>query len=36
MKEEKFIYESPVLEEADFGKFIAGGSADPNETPDGE
>ena len=26
MKEEKFIYESPALEEAKFGQFIAGES----------
>ncbi len=26
MKEEKFIYESPALEEAKFGQFISGES----------
>lgn len=26
MKEEKFIYESPALEEAKFGQFISGDS----------
>ena len=26
MKEQKFIYESPALEEAKFGQFIAGES----------
>ena len=26
MKEEKFTYESPALEEAKFGQFIAGNS----------
>ena len=26
MKEEKFIYESPALEEAKFGQFVSGDS----------
>ena len=33
MKEEKFTYESPALEEAKFGQFIAGESVG-NTLPD--
>ena len=38
MKDEKFVYENPALEEAHFGQFVAGASGEANDnlTPDGE
>ena len=35
---EKFEFETPILEEANFGQFVAGASGEANDnlTPDGE
>ena len=35
---EKFEFETPILEEARFGQFVAGASGEANDnlTPDGE
>jgi len=35
---EKFEFETPILEEAHFGQFVAGASGEANDnlTPDGE